>query len=84
MIEIASPATPQLASLLLRIVRPRRWRSPKSAPRAHHHHLRSEKSDPIVDILRSRQNPKIIRIDDAEVVADRITKFRPVLGDFFA
>jgi hypothetical protein len=28
MIAIASPATPQLGSLLPRVVRPRRWRSP--------------------------------------------------------
>jgi hypothetical protein len=32
----------------------------------------------------SRQNPKLLRVDDAEVVGDRITKFWPVFGDFFA
>jgi hypothetical protein len=37
-----------------------------------------------IDIPRSRQNPKNSRIDDAEVVADRIAEFSPVLGDFFA
>ena len=49
MIAITSPATPQLASLLPRIVRPRRPRSPKAAPGAHHHHHSREKSDLIVD-----------------------------------
>jgi hypothetical protein len=49
MIEVASPATPQLGSLLPLVIRPRRWRSPKSAPGAHHHHLRREKSDPFAD-----------------------------------
>jgi hypothetical protein len=33
-------------------------------------------------IPRSRQNPKILWVDDAEV--DRITKACPVLGDFVA
>ena len=33
-------------------------------------------------IPRSRQYPKILWIDDAEVVGDGITKASPVLGDF--
>jgi len=36
------------------------------------------------DIPRSGQNPKILWIDDAEVVCDRIAKFRPLFGDLFA
>jgi hypothetical protein len=32
----------------------------------------------------SRQNPKILRIDDAEVVGDRIAKFRPAPWNLFA
>ena len=32
----------------------------------------------------SRQNPKLLRIDDAEVVGDRIAKFWPASGDVFA
>src|ERR1700730_220782 len=35
-------------------------------------------------IPRSRQYPKILWIDDAEVVGDGITKASPVLGDFVA
>ena len=35
-------------------------------------------------IPRSPQNPKILWVDDAEVVGDRITKACPVLGDFVA
>ncbi len=34
MIEIASAAMPQLGSLLPRVIRPRRWRSPKHPPAA--------------------------------------------------
>ena len=49
MIEIASPATPQLASLLLRIVRPRRWRSPNGPPADSPEHGRREKHHPIAD-----------------------------------
>ncbi len=49
MIEIASPAMPQLGLLSPQVARPRRWRSPKYAPGAYHHHVRPEKSDPIVD-----------------------------------
>src|SRR5208337_3818842 len=45
MIEIASPATPQLSSLLP----PRRRRSPNDAPGASHEHGRREKYDPIAD-----------------------------------
>jgi hypothetical protein len=36
------------------------------------------------DIPRSRQYPKILWIDDAEVIGDGITKASPVLGDFVA
>jgi hypothetical protein len=43
MIEIASPATPQLSSLSP----PRRWRSPNDAPGASHEHGHREKYDPI-------------------------------------
>src|SRR3984893_2463272 len=43
MIDIASPATPQLGSLLP----PRRWRSPNEAPGASREHGRREKYDPI-------------------------------------
>jgi hypothetical protein len=46
MIEIASPATPQLASLLLRIVRPRRWRSPNCPSADSPEHGRREKHHP--------------------------------------
>ena len=35
-------------------------------------------------IPRSRQNPKILWVDDAEIVGDRIAKFWPAFGDFFA
>jgi hypothetical protein len=44
MIEIASPATPQLSSLLP----PRRWRSPNDAPGASRERGRREKYDPIM------------------------------------
>ena len=47
MIEIASPATPQLSSLLSLVVRPRRRRSPNDAPGASREHGRREKYDPI-------------------------------------
>ena len=50
MIEIASPATPQLSSLLP----PRRRRSPNDdAPGAFREHGRREKSDPIAARERS-------------------------------
>ena len=49
MIEIASPAAPQLSSLLPLVVRPRRWRSPNEAPGASREHDRREKYDPIAD-----------------------------------
>jgi hypothetical protein len=45
MIEIESPATPQLGSLLP----PRRRRSPNDAPGALREHVRREKYDPIAD-----------------------------------
>jgi hypothetical protein len=35
-------------------------------------------------IPRSRQNPKILWVYDAEVICDRIAEPRPVFGDFFA
>jgi len=38
----------------------------------------------ISDIPSSRQNPKILWVDDAEVVRDRIAQLRPVLRDFLA
>jgi len=41
-------------------------------------------SSPFSIIPRSRQYPKILWIDDAEVVGDGITKASPVLGDFVA
>src|SRR3982074_1821781 len=44
-IEIASPATPQLSALLP----PRRRRSPNDAPGASREHGRREKYDPIAD-----------------------------------
>jgi len=41
-------------------------------------------SDPGHAIPSSRQNPKILWVDDAEVVRDRIAQLRPVLRDFLA
>ena len=35
-------------------------------------------------IPRSRQNPKILGVDDAEVVGDRVAEFRPSFGDLLA
>ena len=37
-----------------------------------------------VDILGSPHNPKFLWVDDAEIVGDRIAKFWPAFGDFFA
>ncbi len=37
-----------------------------------------------ITILRSRHNPKIVRIDDAEIVGDGIAKLGPVAGNFVA
>ena len=34
-------------------------------------------------IPRSRHNPKILGIDDAEIVGDRITEVRPIPRNFF-
>jgi hypothetical protein len=45
MIEIASPATPQLSSLSPLVVRPRRPRSPKDAPSAYREYDCCEKHD---------------------------------------
>ena len=53
MIEIASPTTPQLSSLLPLVVRPHRWCSPNDAPGAFREHGRREKSDPIAARERS-------------------------------
>ena len=36
------------------------------------------------NIPSSRQNPKILGVDDAKVAGDRITEASPVLGDFAA
>jgi hypothetical protein len=38
----------------------------------------------IQSIPRSRYNPKILWIDDAEIAADRIAEFGPVTGNFVA
>jgi hypothetical protein len=35
-------------------------------------------------ILGSPHNPKFLWVDDVEIVGDRITEARPVLGNFFA
>ena len=37
-----------------------------------------------IDIPRSRHDPKILWIDDAKIVADRITDVHPIPGNFFA
>jgi Ni,Fe-hydrogenase I large subunit len=42
------------------------------------------KAQGLASIPSSRQNPKILWVDDAEVVRDRIAQIRPVLGDFLA
>src|SRR5664279_3619468 len=34
-------------------------------------------------IYRSRHNPKILGVDDAEIVGDRITEVRPIPRNFF-
>ena len=49
MIEIASAAMPQLGSLLPRVIRPRRWRSPKHPPAASPEQGRSQKYHPVAD-----------------------------------
>ena len=49
MIEIASPATPQLGSLLPLVIRPRRWRSPNCPPANSPEHGHREKHHPIAD-----------------------------------
>ena len=36
-----------------------------------------------VNIPRSRHDPKILWVDDAEIVSDRITEVRPVAGNCF-
>ena len=38
----------------------------------------------IVTIPRSRHNPKILWVDDAEIIGHQITASSPVLGDFLA
>src|SRR5450759_4447321 len=35
------------------------------------------------NIPRSRHNPKILGVDDAEIVGDRITEVRPIPRNFF-
>ena len=47
MIEIASAAMPQLGSLSPRVVRPRRWRSPKHPPAASPEQGRGQKNHPV-------------------------------------
>jgi hypothetical protein len=43
------------------------------------------KNEPVIlDIPRSRHNPKILWVDDAEVVGDGVAEAVPVLGDFVA
>ena len=37
----------------------------------------------VLSILRSRHNPKILGVDDAEIVADRITEVSPIPGYCF-
>ena len=37
----------------------------------------------IADIPRSRHDPKILWVDDAEIVGDRITKVRPIPRNLF-
>ena len=37
----------------------------------------------LVDIPRSRHDPKILWVDDAEIVGDRITKVRPIPRNLF-
>src|ERR1039457_3883121 len=37
----------------------------------------------IYAIPRSRHNPKILGVDDAEIVGDRITELRPIPRNFF-
>ena len=34
-------------------------------------------------IPRSRHDPKILWVDDAKIVGDRITEVRPIPGNFF-
>ena len=46
MIQIASPATPQLASPSSRVLRPRCWRSPNCPPANSPEHGRREKHHP--------------------------------------
>ena len=36
-----------------------------------------------IDIPRSCHNPKILGVDDAEIVSDRITEVRPIPRNFF-
>src|ERR1019366_2763562 len=39
--------------------------------------------EPKYAIPRSRHNPKILGVDDAEIVGDRITEVRPIPRNFF-
>ena len=45
--------------------------------------LRDDQWDKIKDIPRSRHDPKILWVDDAEIVGDRITKVRPIPRNLF-
>ena len=67
MIAIASPGTPQLASLLLRIVRPRRWRSPNCPPansrehgRREKHHRNAGRQHPLANLYPSKSSSMVI------------------------
>ena len=37
----------------------------------------------MITIPRSRHNPKILGVDDTEIVGDRITDVRPIPRNFF-
>src|SRR5665647_2934919 len=43
----------------------------------------SSASISVSSIPRSRNNPKILGVDDAEIVGDRITEVRPIPRNFF-
>ena len=76
MIEIASPATPQLAALLLRIVRPRRWRSPNGPPadspehgRREQYHPMTGKEHPIATLYPSKSSLMVIATTRQQTLA---------------
>jgi hypothetical protein len=67
MIAIAAPATPQLGSLLLQVVRPRRWWSPKDPPadapehgRREKHHLIAGVEHPLATLHPSKSSLMVI------------------------